>query len=49
MNSITTIPNPFRSAIVADPWHWGQWDMVDVPEIHQEAFDLCRRALEQTR
>lgn len=49
MNSQTTIPNPFRSAIVADPWHWGEWDMVDVPEIHQEAFDLCRRALEQTR
>jgi hypothetical protein len=49
MSRLTTIPNPFRSAIVADPWHWGNWDMVDVPEIHDEAFDLCRRALERTR
>ena len=46
MNPLATIPNPFRSAIVADPWHW---DMVDVPEIHQEAFDLCRQALELVR
>ena len=46
MNPSVTIPNPFRSAIVADPWHW---DVVDVPEIHQEAFELCRRALEHVR
>lgn len=49
MSGLTSIPNPFRSAIVADPWHWGNWDMVDVPEIHHDAFDLCRRALEQTK
>ena len=49
MNPLTTIPNPFRSAIVADPWQWGHWDAVDVPEIHQEAFDLCRRALDFIR
>lgn len=41
-----SITNPFRSAIVADPWHW---DVVDVPEIHQSAFELCRRALEHVR
>lgn len=46
MNPLTTVPNPFRSAIVSDPWHW---DVVDVPEIHQEAFDLCRRALDYIR
>lgn len=46
MNRLATIPNPFRSSIVADPW---QWDLVDVPEIHQGAFDLCRRALDQVR
>lgn len=46
MNSLTSVPNPFRSAIVADPWHW---DVVDVPEIHQAAFDLCRRALHYVR
>jgi len=42
MNRLATISNPFRSSIVADPW---RWDVVDVPEIHQEAFDLCRTAL----
>ena len=46
MNQLATIPNPFRSAIVADPWHW---DEVDVPEIHGEAFDLCRAALARVR
>jgi hypothetical protein len=46
MNSLISISNPFRSAIVADPWHW---DVIDVPEIHKDAFDLCRRALEHVR
>jgi hypothetical protein len=46
MSQLTTIQNPFRSAIVADPWHW---DVVDVPEIHDTAFDLCRRALDHVR
>jgi AAA ATPase domain len=46
MNSAVSIPNPFRSAIVADPWNW---DVVDVAEIHGDAFDLCRRALEFVR
>lgn len=42
MKRLAIIPNPFRSSIVADPWHW---DVVDVPEIHRAAFDLCRQAL----
>src|SRR5262245_44877107 len=46
MNSLSSIPNPFRSAIVSDPW---QWDVVDVPEIHKEAFDLCRQGLDHVR
>ncbi len=46
MNPLSSISNPFRSAIVADPW---QWDVVDVPEIHRDAFELCRRALEYVR
>jgi hypothetical protein len=46
MNPLSSIANPFRSAIVADPWHW---DVVDVPEIHKEAFALCRHALEYVR
>jgi AAA ATPase domain len=46
MKSGVSIPNPFRSAIVADPWNW---DVVDVAEIHQDAFDLCCRALEHVR
>lgn len=46
MNKLSTILNPFRSAIVADPWHW---DVVDVPEIHHEAFELCRRGLDFVR
>jgi hypothetical protein len=46
MNSLSSIPNPFRSAIVSDPW---QWDVVDVPEIHNEAFDLCRQGLDHVR
>ncbi len=46
MIPLTAAANPFRSAIVADPW---QWDVVDVPEIHKNAFDLCRRALEHVR
>jgi hypothetical protein len=46
MNSLISISNPFRSAIVADPWHW---DVIDVPEIHKDAFDLCRHALEHVR
>ncbi|MCI0338100.1 MAG: ATP-binding protein [Acidobacteria bacterium] len=46
MNPPISLSNPFRSAIVADPWHL---DVVDVPEIHRDAFDLCRRALEHVR
>src|SRR5262245_8070228 len=46
MISAASIPNPFRSAIVADPWHW---DVVDVAEIHGDAFELCCRALEHVR
>ena len=46
MKRLAIIPNPFRSSIVADPWHW---DVVDVPEIHREPFDLCRQALNQVR
>lgn len=34
--------NPFRSSIVADPW---QPDVIDVPEIHAEAFRACCDAL----
>jgi AAA ATPase domain len=46
VNSLSSISNPFRSAIVSDPW---QWDVVDVPEIHRNPFDLCRRALHFVR
>ena len=46
MKSLASITNPFRSAIVSDPWHW---DVVDVPEIHKEAFDLCRSSLDYVR
>jgi hypothetical protein len=46
MISAASIPNPFRSAIVADPWHW---DVVDVAEIHGEAFEFCCRGLEHVR
>lgn len=46
MNPLAQIQNPFRSAIVSDPWHW---DAVDVPEIHGDAFNLIRRALVYVR
>jgi hypothetical protein len=45
-NSLAAIPNPFRSAIVSDPWQPG---VVDVPEIHAEAFAACCEALEVVR
>ena len=38
--------NPFRNRIVADPWRPGEADVV---EIHSNAFDLCRKALNTVR
>ncbi len=38
--------NPFRSSIVADPWNVLE---IDVPEIHAEAFEQCRQAIEVVR
>ncbi|MDX2031436.1 MAG: AAA family ATPase [Blastocatellia bacterium] len=38
--------NPFRSSIVADPWNVLE---IDVPEIHAEAFEQCRQAVEVVR
>ncbi|HKX31200.1 MAG TPA: ATP-binding protein [Blastocatellia bacterium] len=46
MMPLIHVSNPFRTAIVADPWNW---DVVDVSEIHKEAFALCRSALEYVR
>jgi hypothetical protein len=38
-------PNPFRQTIVKDAWE----TMVDVPEIHGQAFEACCRAFESVR
>jgi AAA domain len=43
MRDPRTLPNPFDSDIVVDPDNAAP---VDVPRIHQGAFDVCRRAYE---
>jgi hypothetical protein len=45
MNALAGIPNPFRQTIVKDAWETLQ----DVPEIHAQAFETCRRAFENVR
>src|SRR5262245_53440020 len=42
MKSLETVRNPFRSSVVADPWHALE---NDVPEIHSKAFETCLRAI----
>src|SRR5262245_22863896 len=42
MKSLETVRNPFRSSVVADPWHALE---NDVPEIHLKAFGACLRAI----
>ena len=44
--ALAGIDNPFRGAIVQDPWRPAA---VDVPQIHADAFRLCRDALDQVR
>ena len=44
--ALTGIDNPFSGAIVQDPWRGAT---VDVPDIHADAFRLCRDALDQVR
>lgn len=46
MNELAGIANPFRDTVVIDPW---QRSKGDVPEIHAEAFVICRSALEMVR
>jgi hypothetical protein len=46
MDTLGSLPNPFRHAIVTDPW---QSPGVDVPEIHARAFAACCKALESVR
>lgn len=38
--------NPFRSAVVTDPWQSGPGD---VPEVHNRPFSVCIQALEDVR
>jgi hypothetical protein len=45
VNPFAAIPNPFRQSIVKDAWE----SLQDVPEIHAQAFDTCRRAFENVR
>jgi hypothetical protein len=40
------IPNPFRDAVVSDPW---QRARADVPEIQEKVFRMCGEALESVR
>jgi hypothetical protein len=46
MTSLATIPNPFRSSIVSDPWKSLE---ADVPSIHQGAFARCCEAIAWVR
>src|SRR5262245_60207072 len=46
MKSLETVRNPFRSSVVADPWHALE---NDVPEIHSKAFETCLRAIGAVR
>jgi hypothetical protein len=46
MSSLATIPNPFRSSIVSDPWKSLE---ADVPSIHQNAFERCCEAIAAVR
>ena len=46
MTSLATIPNPFRSSIVSDPWKSLE---ADVPTIHQHAFARCCEAIASVR
>lgn len=46
MTSLATIPNPFRSSIVSDPWKSLE---ADVPTIHQKAFIRCCEAIARMR
>jgi hypothetical protein len=45
LNLLAGIPNPFSQTIVKDAWE----TLVDVPEIHGQAFDVCCRAFESVR
>jgi AAA ATPase domain len=45
-NALATVPNPFASTVVLDAWN----DLpADVESIHQEAFEVCLRALDNAR
>lgn len=46
MSLPATIPNPFRSVIVSDPW---QSPESDVTAVHRAAFERCRAALAAVR
>jgi len=46
MNPLAACPNPFKISVVTDPWDPSP---TDVTEIHAEAYELCRRALEHVR
>jgi hypothetical protein len=43
---LSTLPNPFRSVIVNDPW---QFLETDVKSIHESAFERCREAVAYVR
>lgn len=44
-NLLAGMRNPFRQTIVKDAWE----SLVDVPEIHAPAFEVCCRAFENVR
>ena len=46
MKELSGIPNPFRNAIVSDPWRTAT---TDVPEIHAKVFLTCCSELETVR
>ncbi|HKX30974.1 MAG TPA: hypothetical protein VJ302_25005, partial [Blastocatellia bacterium] len=46
MNSLATIPNPFHSSIVSDPWKSLE---AHVPTIHEWAFMRCCEAIARVR
>src|SRR5262245_15889347 len=46
MDSLATLPNPFRSSVVSDPW---QLPEADVPSAHLNAFARCCDAIASVR
>jgi len=46
MDELSTVDNPFRSSIVADPW---QANNVDVLDIHAGVFEDCCQAVDWVR